>query len=407
MKKRAWMILLLTQTFAWGETVMVEDDAGLRSALTKARPGQRIVLKPGTYAGGINVAEMRGSAASPIVIGGADDNAALPVIKGGTEGIHLVNPRHAELRNLIVTGAKFNGINIDDGGSREGTAQNIVLRNLRVGELDPSGNHDAIKLSGVRDFEIVDCVLERWGAVSGSGVDMVGCQRGKIERCVFRHQPDTASAANTGVQAKGGTHAVVIRRCRFEHAGGRAVNIGGSTGLKFFRPPLDQWTGDRWEARAITVEGNTFVGSASPVAFVGVDGAVVRFNTIYMPGKWALRILQENTSPGFVYCRNGAFTDNIVVFRSDRWGEGGCNIGRGTLSETFRFARNLWFCVDAPGKSRPRLPSVEADGIYGVDPMLSAPEKGDFSLRPGSKVGKVGATALDGGGGGIRTLDGP
>jgi hypothetical protein len=400
------MVLLLTASLAWGQTVMVENDAGLRSALTKARPGQRIVLKPGTYAGGIHVSNLRGAPESPIVIGGADD-AALPVIQGGNEGLHLVNPRHVELRNLVVTGARFNGINIDDGRRMASTAENIVLRNLRVGELDPTGNHDAIKLSGVSDFEIVDCVLERWGAVSGSGVDMVGCRRGRIERCVFRHRPETASAANTGVQAKGGTQEVVIRRCRFEHAGGRAVNIGGSTGLTFFRPPLEQWTGERWEARAITVEGNTFVGSAAPVAFVGVDGAVVRFNTIYLPGKWALRILQENRSPGFVSCRNGEFTDNIVVFRSDRWSEGGCNIGPNTLPDTFRFARNLWFCVDAAGQSRPRLPTAEVDGIYGLDPQLRAPQEGDFSLRPGSPAGQVGATALASGGERIRTLNGP
>jgi hypothetical protein len=32
---------------------------------------------------------------------------------------------------------------------------------------------------------------------------------------------------------------IVIQRCRFENAGNRSVNIGGSTGLEFFRPKAD------------------------------------------------------------------------------------------------------------------------------------------------------------------------
>jgi hypothetical protein len=119
------------------------------------------------------------------------------------------------------------------------------------------------------------------------------------------------------------------------------------------------------EARNLRVEGNTFVGTAAPVAFVGVDGAVVRFNTIERPGRWVLRILQETKAPGFVPCRNGEFSDNTVVFDSAHWSEGGVNIGAGTAPETFKFARNWWYCADNPERSRPRLPTAEVDGTYG------------------------------------------
>jgi hypothetical protein len=123
--------------------------------------------------------------------------------------------------------------------------------------------------------------------------------------------------------------------------------------------------GEHAEARNLVVEGNTFIGSMVPVAFVGVDGAIVRFNTIERPGRWALRILQENKAPGFVPCRNGQFTDNTIVFDSNRWSEGGVNQGGGIASETFRFARNWWYCADRPDRSRPRLPTPEVDGTYG------------------------------------------
>ena len=94
------------------------------------------------------------------------------------------------------------------------------------------------------------------------------------------------------MQAKGGSADILVRACRFEHAGQRAVNLGGSTGLPFFRPEPQGF-----EARDITVEDCSFVGSLAPVAFVGVDGAVVRHNTIYRPRRWAFRILQETRGP--------------------------------------------------------------------------------------------------------------
>jgi hypothetical protein len=216
---------------------------------------------------------------------------------------------------------------------------------------------------------------------------MVGCHRGVVESCTFRH-PESANA----VQAKGGCASVTVRRCRFDDAGQRAVNIGGSTGLEFFRPPLDN--PPFAEARDVVVEGCTFSGSDAPVAFVGVDGAVVRFNTIYMPRRWAMRILQETTAEGFVPCRKGEFRGNIVVFRSDRWSEGGVNVGGGTDAASFRFEGNVWYCADAPARSKPKLPTEEKGGTHGTDPKLADPEKGDLRLKKGSPAHAAGAEAL-------------
>ena len=207
-----------------------------------------------------------------------------------------------------------------------------------------------------------------------------------IEGCTFTARPTGGSNA---VQMKGGTRDVLVRRNRFLDAGARAINIGGSTGLQFFRPKVEGF-----EAKDIRVEGNLFVGATAPVAFVGVDGATVRFNTFHLPGRWVMRILQETTAPGFIPCRAGVFTDNIVVFRSDMWSEGGCNIGPNTAPDTFRFARNAWFCTDRPKASRPTLPTAETDGIYGLDPGFVDPERGDFSLRPDSPAKGKGHTAM-------------
>jgi hypothetical protein len=365
----------------------VRTSQELRAAVAEAAPGARILLAPGDYDGGLHLAEVRGAAGRPIVVAGADP-ARPPVFKGGTNGMQLSQVEHLELRDLVIREATGNGINIDDGGNRAVPSHDIVLHNLTILDIGAEGNQDGIKLSGVDDFRVQGCTLERWGT-GGSGIDMVGCHRGVIEACTLRHD----GSGGSGVQAKGGSAQVTIRKCRFERAGSRAVNIGGSTDLQYFRPPLAE--PPHAEARAIVVEGCTFIGSEAPIAFVGVDGASVRFNTLYAPERWALRILQETTEPGFVACRRGEFAHNLVAFRSTQWSEGGVNVGPGTEPATFGFEGNWWYCVDDPARGRPRLPSAERGGTHGQDPRFRDAEQGDLRLQAGSPAQGVGAEALE------------
>lgn len=344
------------------DEVRVSDAAALRAAVAAARPGTVILLAEGVYGGGFTFARLRGEPGRPVVI--ASENPAKPaVFRDARTGLHLSAPQHVELRDIEFTVLYTNGLNIDDGGRRDGGARHVTLRGLRVRDVGGGGNEDGIKLSGVSDFVVEGCTVERWGA-AGSAIDLVGCHRGVIRGNVFRH---TLPPSANGVQCKGGSADIAILGNLFDDTGARGVNIGGSTGLAFFRPPV-AGDGPHAEARNIRVEGNRFTGSVAPVAFVGVDGAVVRFNTFEQPGRWALRILQENRAAGFVACRGGSFTDNLVVFESSRWAEGGVNVGPGTAPDTFSFARNWWYCSDRPARSQPRLPVKEEGGVYGRSP---------------------------------------
>jgi hypothetical protein len=369
--------------------VLVRTPDEFRQAVVQAKPGTRILLSSGHYPGGFYFSDLRGETNHLIVIAAADPTDP-PVIQGGGTGFHLSRPCFVELHNLVISNVTVNGVNIDDGGSFEKPAHHLVLRGLKVSDVGPGGNHDCIKLSGVQDFRVEHCRIERWGTGGGSGIDMVGCHEGVIESNLFCH---TDTVGSTGVQAKGGTSRLSVRRNRFENAGGRAVNIGGSTGLQFFRPPLKPGE-EHCEAKDISVEGNTFIGAGAPVAFVGVDGASVRFNTIYHPKRWAVRILQENREPGFVPSRKGEFSNNLVAFDSRDWAEGGVNIGPGTVPETFTFARNWWYCLDDPARSQPKLPVQETGGVYGKDPLFRDAEHGDVRLRSGTPANWVGTEAL-------------
>ena len=369
-----------------GIAVAAGDGDSFRAAVEAAGPGDRIEVPPGEYGNGYFFTGLRGTAGNPIVIAATDPDDP-PTFSGGVEGIHLIQPQYVELINLRFSDQSGNGLNIDDGGDSERPARQIVLQGLEVIDVGPDGNHDGIKLSGLIDFKVEDCTVARWGR-SGSGIDLVGCHQGTITGCTFRHGDD---AGSSGIQIKGGSADILVRSNHFEHSGSRAINIGGSTGLQFFRPR--PYAG--YEAARITVEGNVFVGSTAPVAFVSADGAAFRFNTLFRPTGWVLRILQENLTEGFIPCRDGVVTDNLILFRSDEL-RTVVNIGPDTESGTFQFARNLWFALDNPSASTPELPSVEVDGVVGVDPKLSDPLAGDFLPTADSPdvVHRVGAHAL-------------
>lgn len=386
------MLLPLTAS-AQKMNIDVNSNAQLRAALQAAKPGQTIRLAPGEYQGGLYAENLRGTAELPIVIAGNAQNP--PLLKGGGNAFHISGAAYVELRDLKIEGARDNGINIDDSGVYTRPTRFITLKNLHISNIGQRGNHDGIKLSGIDDFRIEGCRIDKWGTGAGSGIDMVGCHRGKIVNNTFVHQADMNATGGSGVQCKGGTRDIAIQGNRFENAGQRAVNIGGSTGLEFFRPPLNdaaQWPNGFHEAQNITVEGNVFIGSLSPLAFVGVDGAKVRFNTIYQPSRWALRVLQETTQAGFVPSRGGVFTDNLIVFRSTQWTTGGINVGPKTAPETFQFARNLWFCEDSLQRSRPDLPVAEKDGVYGQDPQFEEAPR-NFALKAQSTAQGKGAHA--------------
>ena len=235
------------------QIVAVGDLNSLQRALASVKPGTTISILPGRYPGGLFAQDVKGEPGRPILIQAADPRNP-PVFEGGALGLQFSRVAHLELRDLVIRSVTGNGLNIDDGGQLDHPSHHVILERLKVSDVGPEGNSDGIKLSGLDDFEVRDCTVERWGS-GGSGIDMVGCHQGQVVGCTFRHE---GGQGDNGVQTKGGSSSIIIQRCRFENAGQRSINVGGSTGLSFFRPRPQGY-----EAKDITVEDCTIIGSVS------------------------------------------------------------------------------------------------------------------------------------------------
>lgn len=342
--------------------VTVGNDAQLRNALAELKPGSVVRIAPGNYRPGLSVRDIRGSADKPVLVEALDPENP-PVFEGGNEAWHLTDVSHFTLRGLVCRKQKNNGINIDDGGSIDTPSEHVTLDQLHIEDTGPDGNFDAIKCSGVEHLKITACRISGWG---GQAIDFVGCHHAEISGCGIIGK--SGFSQHTGPQFKGGCSEVWMHHCRLTNAGQRPIQIGGSTGLDYFRPKDAPY-----EARAIRVEDNLIVGGDCAIAFTGADLSSFSHNTIIRPEKWIMRILQESREPRVIRCGDNTFSNNLIVFERAKVTTI-ANIGPETRAESFTFSGNHWFAADAPGQSRPDLPAEETGAVHGVDPDLGGPD---------------------------------
>jgi hypothetical protein len=372
MKKKIFTILVLVSIYTapYCKTLNVGPSQTYSSpalAATAASPGDTILMHSGSYAGPFFISNLNGNANAWIVIMGISKNTV--VLNAGSEGLHFSDINYVKIQDMSFTGQTGNGMNIDDAGTIQTPAKHVVVTNCNFTYMGAQGNNDFLKLSGLDSFEVSNCIFFR-AASGGSGIDMVGCHYGWIHHCLFD------SMGSNSIQMKGGSRFLKIENNRFRNGGQRALNLGGSTGLAFFRP-IDA----THEAADITVHANVFIKGQAPIAFVGSERVDVSNNTFYMPEKWVIRILQETVdTTRFVPCRNGMFRNNIIYFSSVVTTH--VNIGSNTAPNTFLFSHNLWYNSSNPASSTPQLPATEISQITGQDPLFTGVE--NFVLKAAS-----------------------
>lgn len=339
--------------------------ANLSAAVAAVLPGDTILIHGGTYAGGLFFNNLQGQPGQWITIKSAP--GATVVFEGGNNAIQLSDPAYLHIQGITFQHQTGNGFNVDDGGTYDTPAHHVIFDDCLFQDISASGNNDLLKLSGLDSFEVRNCRFIN-GAAGGSGVDMVGCHYGIIENNYWENQ------GSNSIQAKGGTAWIRIRRNFFRDGGQRTLNLGGSTGLAFFRPDTAHY-----EAAYLQVFSNVFVGSWAPVAYVGAVYVEVVNNTFYKPENWVIRILQETVDPDrFIECGDNTFINNIIYLDHNLGTE--TNIGPDTRPETFLFSNNLWFNSAVPNWSGPDIPVSDPNQIVNEDPDFVHPDADDFAL---------------------------
>lgn len=349
--------------------------ASLTQALAATVPGDTIMIHEGIYNSGISIINLRGTAIGWIYIAAAPSQKV--IFSGDVTSWHVTDAAYVQIKGIIFQQQTGNGFNIDDGGSYITPSHHIVFDSCIFRDINARGNNDLLKISGVDHFEIRNCLFQN-GAAGGSGIDMVGCHEGIIKNNRFENQ-----GANS-IQAKGGSANIRIEYNFFKNGGQRTINLGGSTGLQLFRP-VDA----KYEAARLFVYSNIFIGSDVPVAYVGCIETEVSYNTIYLPQKWVIRILQETVDTSRFYpCSNNSFRNNIIYH--DNRVATDCSIGPNTDPQSFHFSGNLWYHSQNPGWPGPQLPVKDIDCIIGKDPLFTYPSSDDFTLKESSPAKEKG-----------------
>jgi hypothetical protein len=373
----ALLLLSLVGYSSFAKTLHVgagQGYANINMAAKVALAGDTILVHNGTYAGNQTIDNLQGTSNKWIYI--MAQKKGMVSITGGSSALMGTDVAYVHIEGFVFSGQTSNGANFSDGGSYATPSHHLIFKDCSFQDMAAKGNNDQLKLSGVDEFTITQCAFIN-GSPGGSGVDMVGCHKGLISNCLFE------KSGSNGVQMKGGSSEVKIEACLFKNSGDRAINLGGSTGLPYFRP-IDA----KWEAADLQVYSNVFIGSDAPVAFVGCTRVEVANNTIYKPTHWVLRILQETTDTvRFVKCGNNTFRNN-AIFMDDKV-RVVCNYGPRTAPESFTFANNAWYRADV-ALSSVDLPATESNALIGKDPLFNNAAAGDFSIGTTSPLAGAG-----------------
>ncbi len=347
-----------------------EQYKNIQDAASIAKSSDTILVRSGIYSGGMAIKNLRSETDEFINIIGETDSTV--IIRGGNNSIQFSDARAIFIKNLIIEGQTGNGMNIDDGSTYDTPTSRVIINNCTFRDMVASGNNDLLKLSGLDTFVIENCIFEN-GAAGGSGIDMVGCHYGRIEGNSFKNMGSNA------IQAKGGTQYLIIQSNFFEDCGERTLNLGGNTGLAYFRP-IDA----KFEAADISVWSNIIIGSNSPINYVGSVRVEVINNTIIYPKIWVVRILQETVDESRFYkCSQGVFDNNIIYLGNLKTET---NIGPNTLPQDFHFANNFWYNYENENWDGPQIPTPDENQIINQNPMFQDIDNHNFKLKSGSKA---------------------
>jgi len=359
----------------------------------RIRPGDELVLLPGEHRPA-TFDNLHGTAEHPIIIRSL--NVEHPAtIRADRVGLRLRRPQHVHVRNVIITGATINGIEItdelvepttrlrDDPTARKKPwPAHLRIENVTIKHTGPIGRRNAMLLHGLQHISITQSTFTGWG---GSAIALVGCHDVVIDECRFTGLEEFSQM--DAVQIRAGSDRVRITGCIFRDPGVIGIALGGASNQDDFRVDAESSTSDApmHEARRVRVLTNIIHGGMSAVSFANCDQCIVRNNTFIRPRRWVYLIL-DHDKPHLAPTSRAIFGVNLTTWQPGDLKAISYSRPDATPSG-LTLEQNLWW---SPDLAATRSELGEPEGIiqfaqtYTVDPKLNdqhvptEPQAGNF-----------------------------
>jgi Ca2+-binding RTX toxin-like protein len=246
----------------------------IQAAVNKATPGTAIMVKAGTYGENLNLGGLHGTPDHPIVLMSADGPQAAKIVGGpSAAAVTAYGISNVGIYDFHVVANAGEG---DIGGFKiwgpwENPAHNLVV----AGNLITGKGQDGFKLfGGAKDCVVVGNTID--GAWRQEAVDNVS-----VEDTVYAYNTLRGSAGYTGITMKAGSRNIEVIGNDIDIDAGTGVFVGGYGNSRLSRSFPEYWEG--FEAKNITVEGNSINANGKSVTFIGANSSTVEGNHLADP----------------------------------------------------------------------------------------------------------------------------
>lgn len=270
----------------------------LSKAVGVARDGDTVLLRAGTYAGGVSLrgaVTLESYPGEVATISTPADGSVATTVAVSTSAIGV------RLRRLKIVGGSYYSLKID-GDKRD---KNTLVEDCVIGQ----SGRDCVKLTpGADGVTFRRCEIGFSGLRDPSnaeGIDNVCADRMVVQDCWIH---DTAT---NGIYPKGGAREALIERTRLENCGGGAIMLGFWTDTEWF----DQTENPRMFENLNSMVRNCVIVNAkgAGIGIYSAQNAQVYNNTLVNVGQSVhpaiILSLGNTTTPS----ENFRFVNNVVV----------------------------------------------------------------------------------------------
>lgn len=377
-------LLMLSLPSSFAATIDA-NPTNYRTKLATLVPGDTLVLASGTYAEGLPIGALSGTAQQPIVIRGPEDQSAIFTARSCCNTVQLDGASHVEVRSLTLDGLNLDG---PFGVDARGATHHITVENLRIINFGADQQDVGISTKGTAWNWII-----RRNTIIGAGTGIYlgnsdGTQpfvAGLIENNLIvdtigynlqiKHQ--LPRPTNLGLPA--GTSRTIIRNNVFSKRNDASTGSLARPNVLVGHFPLSGAGADD----SYEIYGNFFHDNPTEALFQGEGNIALYGNLLVNSAGDAVNVQPQNDRP-----RNVAIAQNTVVANGS-----GIRVTGGATGTVQRIVGNAVFAaspISGPNATD-NITGTRADAVDHLVAPLAA--IGSLSLFP--KPGSLSGSTID------------